>query len=164
MGPPLVRQRRKPLLLDLWEPLMHRNRPEEPVLSSVEISVTNMCNLRCAHCAVGDQLTGRDSFRLPVDTLIAALEQAPHLKTLSLTGGEPIVNQQVVDEWVVPLLRYAQDRGLATQVNSNLTLPLERYLPLEGLIDVLHISWNYRDARIFSPSPDCVTAGRRKTV
>lgn len=137
------------MLLDPWEPLMHRRRPEQSVLSSVEVSVTNLCNLRCAHCAVGDQLTGRESFRLPVDTLIAALEQAPDLKTFSLTGGEPAVNREVVDGWVVPLLRYAKDRGLATQVNSNLTLSPERYLPLEGLIDVLHISWNYRDARDF---------------
>ncbi len=134
---------------DPWEPLVHRSQPNEPVLSSVEISVTNMCNLRCAHSAVGDQLTGRDSFRVPVNTLIEVLEQAPDLKTLSLTGGEPIVNRDVVDNWVIPLLRYAKERGLATQVNSNLTLPLDRYLPLEGLIDVLHISWNYRDVKDF---------------
>jgi len=108
-----------------------------------------MCNLRCAHCAVGDQLTGRDPFRLPVETIIDALDQATDLKTLSLTGGEPIVNRDVADHWVAPLLRYAKSRGLATQVNSNLTLPLDRYLPLEGLIDVLHVSWNYRHARDF---------------
>lgn len=134
---------------DPWEPLLHRSRPDEAVLSSVEISVTNMCNLRCAHCAVGDQLMGRDPFRVPVETLIDVLEQAPDLKALSLTGGEPIVNRDVVDGWVAPLLRYAKERGLATQVNSNLTLPLERYLPLEGLIDVLHVSWNYCDSGDF---------------
>lgn len=150
------------MLRDPWEPLVHRNRPDEPVLSSVEISVTNMCNLRCSHCAVGDQLMGRDPFRLPVATLIQALDEAPDLQTLSLTGGEPIVNQQVVDDWVIPLLRYAKDRGLATQVNSNLTLPLERYLPLEGLIDVLHVSWNYRNTRDFEAISGLRTAAAEK--
>lgn len=137
------------MLHDPWEPLAHRKRPDEPVLSSVEISVTNMCNLRCFHCAVGDQLSPRDEFRVPVDVLIDALEQAPDLKTFSITGGEPMVNPDVVEGWVIPLLRYAKERGLTTQVNSNLTLPLEKYLPLEGLIDVLHISWNYRDESDF---------------
>lgn len=134
---------------DPWEPLLHRPTPEQPVLSSVEVSVTNLCNLRCSHCAVGDQLTLKEPYRVPVDTIIAALDEATDLKTFSITGGEPAYNQEVVDGWVVPLLRYAKERGLATQVNSNLTLPLERYLPLEGLIDVLHISWNYRDAKDF---------------
>lgn len=120
------------------------------MLSSVEISVTNLCNLRCSHCAVGDQLVYKEPFRLPVDTLIEALEQAPDLKAFSLTGGEPAVNREVVEGWVAPLLRYAKERGLATQVNSNLTLPLDRYLPLEGLIDVLHISWNYRHPADFA--------------
>lgn len=137
------------MIRDPWEPLAHRPSPRQAVLSSVEVSVTNMCNLRCAHCAVGDQLMGKDPFRLPVETIIDALDQAPDLKTLSLTGGEPMVSREVVEQWVTPLLRYAKDRGLATQVNSNLTLPLERYLPLEGLIDVLHVSWNYRDQRDF---------------
>lgn len=135
---------------DPWEPMQHRQRPEVAVLSSMEVTVTDLCNLRCAHCAVGDQLTARETFRLPVETLIAALEQAPHLRALSLTGGEPFVSREVVDGWVVPLLRYAKDRGLATQVNTNLTLGVDRYLPLEGLIDVLHISWNYRNANDFA--------------
>lgn len=138
------------MLRDPWEPLIHRPRPDEPVLSSVEISVTNTCNLRCAHCAVGDQLVMHDEFRVPVDVLVQALDQAPDLKTFSITGGEPIFNPHVVEGWVRPLLRYAKDRGLATQVNSNMTLPLERYVALEGLIDVLHVTWNYRDVADFA--------------
>lgn len=146
------------MVFDPWEPLQHRPRPEQPVLSSVEITVTDLCNLRCAHCAVGDQLTARETFRLPVETLTAVLDQAPDLKALSLTGGEPAVSREVVDGWVAPLLRYAKDRGLATQVNSNLTLGLDRYLPLEGLIDVLHISWNYRNADDFTAVSGLPTA------
>src|SRR5690606_1328567 len=87
-----------PLIRDPWEPLAHRPSPHQAVLSSVEVTVTNMCNLRCAHCAVGDQLMGKDPFRLPVETIIDALDQAPDLKTLSLTGGEPMVSREVVEQ------------------------------------------------------------------
>lgn len=47
---------------------------------------------------------------------------------------------------MLPLLEYARGRGLWTQLNTNLTYPLERYLPLLGLVDIWHTTWNYRSA------------------
>lgn len=135
---------------DPWEPLTGRPAPHVPVLTSVEISVTGLCNLRCVYCAVGEQLAVREPARIPVADLIGALDRVPDLATLSITGGEPVASRAAAEGWVAPLLRYARGRGVATQVNTNLTYGLERYLPLEGLVDVLHISWNWADAAHFS--------------
>ena len=40
---------------------------------------------------------------------------------------------------VKPLLKYAFDRGIYVQMNSNLTLPQDRYLEIAEYIDVMHI-------------------------
>src|SRR5699024_12194455 len=41
------------------------------------------------------------------------------------------------------LLKYAFDRGIYVQMNSNLTLSLDRYLEIAEYIDVMHISHNW---------------------
>lgn len=132
--------------LDLWEPLAGRRNPAQPVLTSVEISVTNQCNLRCVHCAVGELLVPQEQARLPVSVLAAALDQVETLTTLSLTGGEPSLSDELVDGWVIPLLQYARRRGLHTQVNTHLTHPLERYRRMAPWVSVFHMTWNYRHA------------------
>lgn len=48
-----------------------------------------------------------------------------------------------VDNYVVPLLEYAHSRGLRTQINSNLTQPIESYYKIIPYLDVLHISHNW---------------------
>lgn len=132
---------------DPWDPWLTYGLSPEPLLTSIEVTVTNQCNLRCEHCAVGELLTYREERRLPLETIIEALDAVPTLLTFSLTGGELSVSQSLVDEVVIPLLRYAKGRGLKTQVNTNLTLPLERYQAFVEWVDVLHISYNY-------PHPD----------
>jgi len=120
------------------------------VLTSVEVSVTNLCNLRCVHCAVGELLVPAERERLPVGLLTAALDRAPDLATLSITGGEPSFSDALVDGWVIPLLQYARARGLQTQVNTHLTYPLERYQRLAPWVSVFHMTWNYRDVDDFA--------------
>ena len=51
----------------------------------------------------------------------------------------PKINQNVVK----PLLKYAKHRGIYVQMNSNLTLPQDRYLDIAEYIDVMHISHNW---------------------
>ena len=48
-----------------------------------------------------------------------------------------------VKEYVVPLLKYAHERGVRTQINSNLTLDIGRYELIIPYLDVLHISHNW---------------------
>jgi radical SAM/CxCxxxxC motif protein YfkAB len=132
---------------DVWET---RHQKGHYSLTSVEFTVTQLCNLRCAHCAVGEMLVEREGIAIDVDSLIRRLDEIEDLQTISLTGGEPIFHRRVVQETIVPLLKYAQKRGLYTQLNSNLTLPLARYEDWIGDLDVLHISYNYRNEEDFA--------------
>lgn len=48
-----------------------------------------------------------------------------------------------MENYVVPLLKYAHERGVRTQMNSNLTVELGKYDSVIPYLDVLHISHNW---------------------
>jgi radical SAM/CxCxxxxC motif protein YfkAB len=128
---------------DPWEAYLDIEQYGELQLTNVEFTTTTLCNMRCEHCAVGYTLTTKDPEALPLDLLIKRLEEIPHLRSLSITGGEPMLSLKSVNDYVVPLLKYARERGVRTQLNSNLTLDLERYEKIIPYLDVLHISHNW---------------------
>ena len=128
---------------DPWEAYMDVKQFGELRLTNVEFTTTTLCNMRCEHCAVGYTLQTKDPEPLPLNLLLARLEEIPDLRSLSITGGEPMLSKKSVDEYVVPLLKYAHDRGVRTQINSNLTMELQRYEKIVPYLDVLHISHNY---------------------
>lgn len=112
-------------------------------LTNIEVAITNRCNLRCEHCGVGNLLSEKETRDISLQALINRLDEISTLKTLNITGGEPFSDLNTIQDYVVPLLKYAKLRGLITQMNSNLTLDIDRYLPVIDLIDVVHISFNY---------------------
>ncbi len=128
---------------DPWEAYLDVEQFGEMKLSNIEFTTTTLCNMRCEHCAVGYTLQTRDPDALPLDLLLKRLDEVPFLRSFSITGGEPILSKKSVDEYVIPLLKYAHERGANTQLNSNLTLPLHRYEDVMPYVDVLHISYNY---------------------
>ncbi|WP_085993570.1 radical SAM/CxCxxxxC motif protein YfkAB [Oceanobacillus senegalensis] len=128
---------------DPWEAYRDVEEFGEMTLSNIEFTTTVMCNMRCAHCAVGYTLQPVDPQGLPLDLLVKRLDEIPNLRTLSITGGEPMMNKKSVREYVLPLLQYAHERGVKTQINSNLTLPYDRYEQIIPYTDVLHISHNW---------------------
>ena len=128
---------------DPWEAYMDVEQFGELTLSNIEFTTTVMCNMRCAHCAVGYQLQLSDPDALPVELMLKRLDEVPHLRTLSITGGEPMMNKKSVRNYVIPLLRYAKERGVKTQLNSNLTLPFDRYEEVIPYVDIMHISHNW---------------------
>ncbi|SET02686.1 radical SAM/CxCxxxxC motif protein YfkAB [Oceanobacillus limi] len=128
---------------DPWEAYMDVEEHGKMTLSNVEFTTTYMCNMRCAHCAVGYTLQDMDPEALPIELILKRLEEIPHLRTLSITGGEPMMNKKSVRNYVLPLLKYAHSRGVKTQINSNLTLPYQRYEAIIPYLDVLHISHNW---------------------
>ncbi|MGI2328274.1 radical SAM/CxCxxxxC motif protein YfkAB [Planococcus sp. YIM B11945] len=128
---------------DPWEAYMDIQEHGKLTLSSIEFTTTYLCNMRCEHCAVGYMLAPKDPEALPIDLLLARLDEIPHLRTISLTGGEPMFSKKSVERYVLPLLKYAHERGVRTQMNSNLTMPLERYMLIAPYLDVLHISHNW---------------------
>lgn len=128
---------------DPWEAYDDMKRFGKLQLTNIEFTTTTICNMRCEHCAVGYILQTRDPEPLPLDMLIRRLDEVDHLRAFSITGGEPMLSMRSVDEYVVPLLQYAHERGARTQLNSNLTLELSRYEKIIPYLDVLHISYNY---------------------
>ena len=130
-------------LYDPWEAYMDVSQYGKMTLSNIEFTTTTLCNMRCEHCAVGYTLQPKDPNALPLELLIQRLEEIPQLRSISITGGEPMLAKKSVESYVVPLLRYASQRGVHTQINSNLTLPLERYESIIPYLDVLHISHNW---------------------
>lgn len=134
---------------DPWDPIRSLHRHGRHRLTSVEMTVSNLCNMRCEHCAVGDTLVLSEPAKLPLEQMIKRLEEVEHLETISITGGEPSFSDRTVREYMVPLLQYARSRGLKSQINSNVTLPYSRYEQLAPYLDVMHISFNYTSAADF---------------
>ena len=128
---------------DPWEAYLDVEEHGQLTLSNIEFTTTYLCNMRCEHCAVGYTLQNKDPDALPIDLLLKRLDEVKHLRALSITGGEPMFSKKSVEQYVLPLLKYAHERGVHTQMNSNLTMPLDRYLLIAPYLDVLHISHNW---------------------
>ncbi|MCP3738191.1 radical SAM/CxCxxxxC motif protein YfkAB [Rossellomorea sp. BNER] len=128
---------------DPWEAYLDVKEHGKLTLSNVEFTTTTLCNMRCEHCAVGYTLTPKDPDALDLSLILGRLDEIPHLRSLSITGGEPMLSKKSVENYVLPLLKYAHERGVKTQINSNLTLDLDRYLMIAPYLDVLHISHNW---------------------
>ncbi|MCF6093629.1 radical SAM/CxCxxxxC motif protein YfkAB [Microaerobacter geothermalis] len=128
---------------DPWEAYTDVIEWGELVLSNIEFTTTNICNMRCKHCAVGNILTSKDPKALPIELILKRLDEIPNLRALSITGGEPMLSAKGIENYVLPILKYAHERGVRTQLNSNLTLDLEKYEEILPFIDVLHISHNW---------------------
>ncbi|MBQ5152390.1 radical SAM/CxCxxxxC motif protein YfkAB [Macrococcoides caseolyticum] len=128
---------------DPWEAYNEVEKFGETKLSNIEFTTTTLCNMRCAHCAVGYTLQLKDPDTIDMTTILKRLDEVEHLSTLSITGGEPMFSKKSIKETVTPILEYAKSRGIYTQMNSNLTINYDRYEPLIDLIDVMHISHNW---------------------
>jgi radical SAM/CxCxxxxC motif protein YfkAB len=128
---------------DPWEAYLDIEQYGKPQLTNIEFTTTTLCNMRCEHCAVGYTLQTKDPVALPLELLLHRLEEIPTLRSLSITGGEPMLSLSSVKNYVLPLLKYAHERGVRTQINSNLTLDLNRYEMITPYLDVLHISHNW---------------------
>ncbi|MGZ4161589.1 MAG: radical SAM protein, partial [Neobacillus sp.] len=125
---------------DPWEAYLDIEQYGKPLLTNIEFTTTTLCNMRCEHCAVGYTLQSKDPVALPIHLLIQRLEEIPSLRSISITGGEPMLSLSSVKNYVVPILKYAHERGVRTQINSNLTLDIARYELIIPYLDVLHIS------------------------
>ncbi|MGG3773202.1 MULTISPECIES: radical SAM/CxCxxxxC motif protein YfkAB [Heyndrickxia] len=132
---------------DPWEAYMDITTHGKLTLSNIEFTTTTLCNMRCEHCAVGYTLQPKDPDALPLDLLLRRLDEISTLRCISITGGEPMLSTKSVENYVLPLLQYAHERGIRTQINSNLTMKLEKYVQIAPYLDVLHISHNWGTVR-----------------
>lgn len=134
---------------DPWDPIRSLGQFGRHELTSVELTVTHLCNMRCEHCAVGDSLTMQEAPHIPLELIFRRLDELEHLETISLTGGEPTFRIETVRNILLPVLKYARARGIRSQLNSNVTMDYERYELIAPFLDVMHISFNYTQVEDF---------------
>ncbi len=94
-------------------------------------------------------MTMTEAPHIPLDLVFRRLDEVEHLETISLTGGEPTFRKETVKNVLLPLLKYARERGIRSQLNSNVTMDFERYELIAPYLDVMHISFNYTEAEDF---------------
>ena len=86
----------------------------EGKLLSLDIELTKLCNFRCIYCyaAPGE----RQDHELTVEEICGVIDEALTLglKTLTLTGGEPLL-----DEKYFTVAHYARDRNLSVLLFTN---------------------------------------------
>lgn len=134
---------------DQWESYHDIDRYGKLTLSNIEFTTTNLCNMRCAHCAVGYTLQTKEAAAIPSEEIIKRLDSVETLRVMSFTGGEPLLTKRGIRDNLLPLLKYAKSRGIKTQINSNLTLPMSHYELVAPYLDVMHISHNWCDEKEF---------------
>ena len=78
-----------------------------PRLESVQISLTNRCNLKCKHCAASaNSINGNDplttaEFKTIIDKLLSC-----KVEKIILSGGEPLVRNDLIE-----ILHYIREKG-----------------------------------------------------
>lgn len=91
-----------------------RLSPVSHVLSSVNLELTNHCNLRCTICPVNTTMRRAKGFMDPA-IFRRVIDDNPQLDfVLAFQWGEPLLHPEFFD-----LVRYAADRGVRTMITSN---------------------------------------------
>ena len=83
-------------------------------LTTLNIEVTNRCNLRCVYCPVNRSMV-REKTDLPFELFAELLERTPTLRTLlPFQWGEPLLHPRIFE-----MLRLASTKGIRTYVTTN---------------------------------------------
>ena len=92
-----------------------RRRAEtSPVLTSVNLELTNHCNLRCTICPVNTTMRRAKGF-MDGALFRRVIDENPQIHfVLAFQWGEPLLHPEFFD-----LVRYAADRGVSTMITSN---------------------------------------------
>lgn len=91
-----------------------RRATTSAVLSSVNLELTNHCNLRCTICPVNTTMRRPKGFMDPA-LFRRVIDDNPQLDfVLAFQWGEPLLHPEFFS-----LVRYAADRGVRTMITSN---------------------------------------------
>jgi radical SAM protein with 4Fe4S-binding SPASM domain len=106
-------------------------------LSCVHLNLTNKCNLACIYCYADERDNSGESLR-PKDyySLIDSISSLSRRCEIVITGGEPLLNDHVLD-----VASYAKNRGNQVHLLTNGTLiEKERARALAELFDLIKVS------------------------
>jgi pyruvate-formate lyase-activating enzyme len=92
-----------------------RSRP-----SRLVIEPTNVCNLRCPYCQTGAGRLGRRAALMPLEPYLKGLDEIGDYLLLVevFNWGEPMLHPELP-----AIVAAASARGIATRVNTNLSIP-----------------------------------------
>ncbi len=83
-------------------------------LVSVNLEVTNACNLYCQMCPVNNGMQ-RPKGMMEMDLFKSVIDQLPDLEfVLAFQWGEPMLHPRLFD-----MIRYASEQGIRTMITSN---------------------------------------------
>jgi len=113
------------------------------------ISITTGCNMKCVYC----HNEGQSCFaQLSIDDIDLLLKNSYDigLKSVRLTGGEPLIHPQIVDICKLIKNKY----GLQVGINTNL-IKIDVLLDLleNNLVDKVVVGLDYFDGKISKNSP-----------
>lgn len=97
-------------------------QPDSELLSLLILDTTNKCNLACKYCFVS---ATEEGIFMPIDTAINALKlalnhpQCAQTLTIEFSGGEPMLNFDLIEKFVPIAEKMAEDRG------KNLTFTIQ---------------------------------------
>ena len=80
----IIKENTLPLIspkYDPWEAYMDIKQYGKMTLTNIEFTTTTLCNMRCAHCAVGYTLQTKDPDALPIELLIQRLDEISTLRS-----------------------------------------------------------------------------------
>lgn len=109
---------------------------EKPYLLMLE--VTNVCNLRCPNCTNKDMQRRRGFMELHIYKKIIDEAVSLGVNEVCITGGEPILHPQLIDQ-----VAYAKTRGIKSLTiitNAQLLTPLLSKKLIEARLDRLDVS------------------------
>lgn len=96
------------------EAAFRRRAERSPVLTSVNLELTNHCNLRCTICPVNTTMRRPKGFMDPA-LFRRVIDENPQIHfVLAFQWGEPLLHPNFFE-----LVRYAADRGVRTMITSN---------------------------------------------
>jgi len=92
-------------------------RERSPRLTTVNLEVTNHCNLKCSICPVNRGMKRRKGY-MQWSLFRKIIDENPQIEfLLAFQWGEPLLHKDIFR-----MIRYAHDRGIRTMITSNGTL------------------------------------------
>lgn len=94
---------------------------------TIDLLITNRCNLNCPHCYRNSKIND-DLVKLPLERIYSLLDEMEiyRVRSLKITGGEPFLVPELFD-----IIQYASKKRIHIAVLTNATLPLnEKWLKL----------------------------------
>ncbi|MFW9824170.1 MAG: radical SAM protein [Candidatus Thorarchaeota archaeon] len=105
-------------LLNSKEAIMPDTRLRKDLLENITINITNICNLRCKHCYIGN-IEKKGNF--PLESFKKFINEASYEKQLStelnlaILGGEPLLEK----EKTLKVAKFGKLKGYDTIVSTN---------------------------------------------